>query len=97
MAIGAPRPSHYVAREVKTSRFKIARGWPHARVSWQLTGIRHDADANAHRIQVEGEKQGEDRGRYLQPELFGHPEGEAIGTTPNDTAVGITSAAAGQH
>jgi trimeric autotransporter adhesin len=44
-------------------------------VSWQVTGIRQDAWANANRIPVEVDKKQEDRGRYLHPELFG---GEAI-------------------
>jgi len=95
-AIGAPEPRLYVAREVKNSRFKIAGGRPNGKVSWQVTGIRHDAYADAHRIQVEEEKRGEERGRYMHPELFGHPEGEAIGAASNGAA-GIESAAAGQH
>ncbi len=95
-AIGGPGPGLYVAREVKNSRFKIAGGRANGKVSWQVTGIRHDAYADAHRIQVEEEKRGEERGRYMHPELFGHPEGDAIGTAANGTA-GIESAAAGQH
>jgi hypothetical protein len=38
-------------------------------VSWQVTGVRHDAYANAHRVVVEEDK-GERRGTYLHPELF---------------------------
>jgi hypothetical protein len=45
--------SLYVAEEVHNNRFKISGGNPHGRVSWQVTGIRHDAWAQAHRIQVE--------------------------------------------
>ncbi len=40
-------------------------------VSWQVTGIRQDAYANAHRIPVEEVKPHEERGHYLHPELFG--------------------------
>ncbi len=40
-------------------------------VSWQVTGIRQDAWANAHRIPVEQLKPEKERGLYLHPELFG--------------------------
>jgi hypothetical protein len=46
------------------------------KVSWQVTGVRHDEWANAHRMQVEVEKTGKERGTYLYPELF--PEKTAI-------------------
>ena len=72
-AIGAPGPNLYVAEEVAGNRFKIAGGEPGAKVSWQLTGIRHDAWANAHRIPVEEDKPAPEQGRYLAPELFGQP------------------------
>ena len=49
------------------------------KVSWQVTGIRHDAYANAHRIEVETDKSPEEIGRYLQPEVFGKPKSEGIG------------------
>jgi hypothetical protein len=59
----------YIAQEIAHNRFKIAGGKPGARVSWQVTGVRHDAYANAHRIQVEEDK-GDKRGTYLHPELI---------------------------
>jgi len=68
-AVGAPGPNLYVAREIKDNHFLIAGGRPHAKVSWQVTGIRHDAYANAHHITVEEDK-GNQRGTYLHPELF---------------------------
>ena len=40
-------------------------------VSWQLTGVRKDAYAEAHRIQVEEMKPIAERGSYLHPEAFG--------------------------
>jgi hypothetical protein len=51
-SIGAPGPNLYIANEVSANRFRISGGKPHARVSWQVTGIRHDAYANANRIPV---------------------------------------------
>ena len=42
------------------------------KVSWQVTGIRQDAWASAHRIPNEVEKSEKEKGHYLHPELFGH-------------------------
>ena len=44
------------------------------KVSWQVTGIRHDVYANAHRNNVETNKPAEQIGYYLHPDLFGQPE-----------------------
>jgi len=70
-SVGAPQPRLYIAREVKGNRFKIAGGKPNAKVSWQLTGIRQDAWANANRIPTEEDKPPQERGTYLHPELYG--------------------------
>jgi hypothetical protein len=55
---------------VKDGTFSIAGGKANQKASWQVTGIRQDAWANANRIPVEVDKKVEDRGRYLHPELF---------------------------
>lgn len=73
-AIGAPGPNLHIAAKVQNNSFKIGGGQPGMEVSWQVTGVRHDAWANAHRVQVEVEKQGVERGTYLHPELFGAPK-----------------------
>jgi len=77
--IGAPGPNLYIAEEVANNRFKIAGGKPGSKVSWQVTGIRQDAFANANRIPVEVEKAAADRGRYLYPEALGQPASARIG------------------
>jgi hypothetical protein len=41
-----------VAKEVSHNQFTIRTDSPNVKVSWQVTGIRHDAFANAHRIRV---------------------------------------------
>jgi len=46
----------YIARKIKGNSFRIAGGRPSMEVSWQVTGIRHDPYANAHRIIVEEDK-----------------------------------------
>jgi hypothetical protein len=77
-AVGAPGPNLYVAEEISENHFKIAGGRPGAKVSWQVTGIRQDEWANAHRIPVEQEKPELERGFYLHPEFFGAPEEKGI-------------------
>jgi len=68
-----------VSAKVANHQFHIKTDKPNVEVSWQVTGIRQDAFANAHRIQVEVEKAPADRGRYLYPELVGAPETARIG------------------
>jgi hypothetical protein len=68
-----------VASEISGNQFSIRTDKPNVKVSWQVTGTRQDAFANAHRIQVEVDKAPEDRGHYLYPELVGAPETERIG------------------
>jgi hypothetical protein len=68
----------YVAEEVSSNSFKIAGGKAGLKVSWQVTGIRQDAWANAHRIPVEEEKPELERGFYLHPELYGAPAEKGV-------------------
>lgn len=69
--IGAPGPNLYIAEPVKNGRFKIAGGSAGLEVSWQVTGIRQDAWAQANRLSVERNKSRDERGRYLHPEALG--------------------------
>jgi hypothetical protein len=62
-----------VAKKVANNRFVIRTSKPNIEVSWQVTGIRHDAYANANRIPVEEDKPAGERGYYLHPEVFGKP------------------------
>jgi hypothetical protein len=68
-----------VASEVSHNQFTIRTDKPNVKVSWQVTGIRQDAYANAHRVQVEEDKPPQDQGHYLHPELFGAPPERAVG------------------
>jgi hypothetical protein len=92
-AIGAPGPNLYIAEEISeantknsskssnknnNSHFKIAGGTSGMKVSWQVTGIRKDTYANAHRIQVEEDKPDKERGYYLHPDLYRQPEEKRI-------------------
>lgn len=64
----------YIAEKISNNQFKIAGGKANLEVSWQVTGIRHDQFAEAHRIQVEVEKTGAERGKYLHPKEYGVSE-----------------------
>lgn len=67
-----------VASEVKENRFSIKSNAPNVKVSWQVTGIRQDAWANAHRIPLEEQKSEKERGHYLHPQLFNQPEDKSV-------------------
>ena len=67
-----------VSEEIHNNRFTIKTDKPNVRVSWQVTGIRHDPFAESHRIQVEVEKTGKERGKYLHPKEYGVSESLGI-------------------
>jgi len=68
-----------VWREIAHNRFTIRTDKPRVKVSWQVTGVRHDPYANAHRIRVIVPKTGAERGKYLHPDLYAEPEAKTIG------------------
>jgi hypothetical protein len=61
-----------VAQEVSEDAFSIAGGAAGMKVSWQLTGIRDDAWAQANPLAVEQDKPEDEKGFFLSPEVFGH-------------------------
>ena len=68
-----------ISNEIESNQFEIMTDKPNVKVSWQVTGIRHDAYAKKNRIQVEVEKEPENKGKYLSPEAFDLPKEKAIG------------------
>jgi hypothetical protein len=78
-SIGAPGPNLYIASTMQGNQFRIAGGAAGASVSWQVTGTRHDAYANAHRIPVEEDKKDGEKGFYTTPELFQQGPEKQIG------------------
>jgi hypothetical protein len=64
-----------ISFEARLARIDITSGM---KVSWQVTGIRKDPWANAHRIRVEEDKPDKERGYYIYPELYGQPEEKGI-------------------
>lgn len=67
-----------VAEEIKGNQFRIQTDRPGVKVSWQVTGIRHDPFAEANRIQVEEWKGSDERGRYLYPDVYGKSVRESV-------------------
>lgn len=77
-AIGAPAPNLHIAREIDHNQFVIAGGQSGMKVSWQVTGVRHDAYAKAHPLRVSVQKSEQERGYYLHPELYGAPADKSL-------------------
>jgi hypothetical protein len=69
-----------IEREIEDNEFTIRTSEPNVKVSWQVTGIRQDAYAEAHPIVVEEDKALADRGHYLHPVEHGQPATMGIGT-----------------
>lgn len=81
--MGTTSPSSKIARErhfdpsppeTEVSA-RIASG---LKVSWLVTGVRHDRFAEKNRVKVEVDKEPEERGYYLHPEAFDKTANEVI-------------------
>jgi hypothetical protein len=70
-----------VSREISSNRFSVKSDKPGVKVSWQVTGVRNDAYAKAHPLQVEVDKPSREKGTYTHPELYGLPP-RSIGFRP---------------
>lgn len=75
--IGQPAQA-WIATEVANNAFTIKTDRPNVKISWQVTGVRQDAWANAHRIPVEEDKPAKERGYYLHPELYNEPPQKSV-------------------
>ena len=63
-----------VLQKMRDNTFKVKTDKPNVEVSWQVTGVRQDAWANAHRIPNEENKTAAERGKYLYPVENGKPK-----------------------
>jgi hypothetical protein len=68
----------YVVEKINNNQFKIKTSEPATEVSWQVTGIRKDAWADANRVIPEVEKTGSEKGKFIHPTLFGQPAQQGI-------------------
>jgi len=76
-----------VAEKIKGNQFRIKTSLPNVEVSWQVTGIRQDAYANAHRIPLEESKPERERGFYLHPDAFNLPEERGVSFSRDGAAI----------
>jgi hypothetical protein len=90
-AVGGASPDLHVAEEISENRFKIAGGPEGMKVCWQVTGSRKDRWAAANPFEVEQEKSEEERGRYLQPDLYDAPEEQRVMIGPIAATLGAAS------
>ncbi|MCC7029926.1 MAG: hypothetical protein IT257_06440 [Chitinophagaceae bacterium] len=67
----------YISEEINNNTFKIKTSEPNTKVSWQVTGVRQDPFANAHRVVAEVDKTGDAKGKYIHPLEYGKPETES--------------------
>ncbi|MDH3892363.1 MAG: hypothetical protein OEV49_14910 [candidate division Zixibacteria bacterium] len=62
-----------IADKIQDNQFTIRTNKPNIEVSWQVTGVRHDAFANANRMDNEIDKPAAEIGTYLHPIAHGQP------------------------
>ncbi|HQW47850.1 MAG TPA: hypothetical protein PLZ98_12265, partial [Chitinophagaceae bacterium] len=67
-----------VSKKINNNTFEIKTSKPNVEVSWQVTGVRKDKWADAHRVVPELEKEARYKGSYLHPELYGKSVEEGI-------------------
>ncbi|HPC84378.1 MAG TPA: hypothetical protein P5234_13675 [Thermoanaerobaculaceae bacterium] len=63
-----------VEEEIADNRFVIRTNLGGVKVSWQVTGIRHDPWAETNRFPVEVNKPESELGTFLHPEVYGQPD-----------------------
>jgi hypothetical protein len=86
-ALGSPAPELHVAQRIQNNRFSIAGGAARQQVSWQVTGVRQDAWAQANPMPVEPLKARRDQGKFLNPEVHGQPYSAGIHALESPFAV----------
>ncbi|MEQ1822456.1 MAG: hypothetical protein ABL949_08095 [Fimbriimonadaceae bacterium] len=60
-----------VVEELKDQKFKIKTSVPNTKVSWQITGRRHDPTSEQFPLMVERDKGPLEKGKYLVPAAYG--------------------------
>jgi len=75
-----------VSQEISGNKFTIMTDQPNVKVSWQVTGVRHDPYTTWRPLVVEQQKDDEQRGKYWQPQAYGLPPEQAIDYQPAQDA-----------
>ncbi len=73
-----------IKEEVTDNKFVIQTSVPNVKVSWQITGIRHDPYAEGHRTPHVLDKTQEEKGKYLHSHYYGQSIEKQIGRTPRN-------------
>ncbi|MEQ1935448.1 MAG: hypothetical protein ABL962_16435, partial [Fimbriimonadaceae bacterium] len=60
-----------VIQELKNNKFRIRSSTPNVKVSWQVTGRRHDPTSEYFPLLIERDKNALEKGKYLVPEAYG--------------------------
>lgn len=67
-----------VKKELDGNHFTVQTSQPNVKVSWQVTGVRKDKFAEAHRVKEEVEKEPWNKGFYLHAKEFGLDKTKSI-------------------
>lgn len=67
-----------VKKKIANNKFTIMTDKPNIEVSWQVTGVRNDKWAQQNRIIPEQNKKGVEKGKYLNPEVYGKSKAEGL-------------------
>jgi hypothetical protein len=69
-------------KKLRGNQFAVRSSRGNLEVSWQITGIRHDAWAEKNRIPNSVDKPAAEKGKLLHPEAFGKAPEQGIVSTP---------------
>jgi hypothetical protein len=67
-----------IGEEVQGNKFIIRSSEPNLKVSWMVTAVRNDPYARANRIIPVVDKEGDEKGTYLHPELYGKSDSQRL-------------------
>lgn len=73
-----------VVQELKLGKFKIRTSVGNAKVSWLLTGRRHDPVSEHYPFEIERAKTAGERGKYYEPEAYGKDKSLGMGYVPGE-------------
>jgi trimeric autotransporter adhesin len=59
-----------IAKKMGGNQFEIITDKPNIEISWQVTGVRHDAVAQKYGMPIEQDKSGKEVGKYIYPNAY---------------------------
>ncbi len=72
-----------VSRKISDNQFEISTDIPGIEVSWQVTAVRNDKAIQKYAMPSVSDKPAHEKGKYLNPELYGKSEAYALNTPDN--------------